>query len=187
MALLAFNKIVATHPHLVAEQDDVILDCLDSPDITIRIQALDLVQGIVTGDNLIPVVSRLMKQLKSSAPTKERSQPGIPSFGSGSDSNDEAHVAITEPTKVEKQAPPLPEDYMIDIIRRILFICSKDNYSNVLDFDWYIDVLTQLVRMAPVPRQLDSESTPSSSLSSMDVSGRIGDELRNVAVKVRLV
>ncbi|KAK8924537.1 AP-3 complex subunit delta [Metarhizium anisopliae] len=185
VALLAFNKIVATHPHLVAEQDDVILDCLDSPDITIRIQALDLVQGIVTGDNLIPVVSRLMKQLKSSAPTKERSQPGIPSFGSGSDSNDEAHVAITEPTKVEKQAPPLPEDYMIDIIRRILFICSKDNYSNVLDFDWYIDVLTQLVRMAPVPRQLDSESTPSSSLSSMDVSGRIGDELRNVAVKVR--
>ncbi|EFY97592.2 AP-3 complex subunit delta [Metarhizium robertsii ARSEF 23] len=185
VALLAFNKIVATHPHLVAEQDDVILDCLDSPDITIRIQALDLVQGIVTGDNLIPVVSRLMKQLKSSAPTKERSQPGIPSFGSGSDSNDEAHVAITEPTKVEKQAPPLPEDYMIDIIRRILFICSKDNYSNVLDFDWYIDVLTQLVRMAPVPRQLDSESTPLSSLSSMDVSGRIGDELRNVAVKVR--
>ncbi|KHN95399.1 AP-3 complex subunit delta [Metarhizium album ARSEF 1941] len=185
VALLAFNKIVVTHPHLVAEQDDVILDCIDSPDITIRTQALELVQGIVTGDNLIPVVSRLMKQLKTSSPTMERSRPGIPAFRSSSDSNGEAQAAITEPPKAEKQAIPLPEDYKMDMIKRILFMCSRDNYSNVLDFDWYIDVLTQLVRMAPVPRQLDPESTPISSTSVMDVSGRIGDELRNVAVKVR--
>ncbi|OAA52054.1 AP-3 complex subunit delta [Metarhizium rileyi] len=184
VALLAFNKIVVTHPHLVAEQDDVILDCIDSPDITIRIQALDLVQGIVTSDNLVPVVSRLMKQLKSSSPV-ERNRPGLVSLSSSSDSNDEAQTAMTESAKADKQSPLLSEDYMIDIIRRILDMCSKDNYSNVLDFDWYIDVLTQLVRMAPVPRHLDSENAVTPSPFSADISGRIGDELRNVAVKVR--
>lgn len=185
MALLAFNKIVVTHPQLVAQQEDVILECIDSPDITIRIQALDLVQGMVTGDNLIPVVSRLMKQLKSSAPIKERNRSGTPSLGPSSDSDDEAQMAITEPQQAENQAPPLPEDYRLDVIGRILFMCSKDNYSNVLDFDWYIDVLTQLVRMAPVPRQYDSEGISISSRSPTDISARIGDELRNVAVKVR--
>lgn len=169
----------------MAQQEDVILECIDSPDITIRIQALDLVQGMVNGDNLIPVVGRLMKQLKSSAPVEERNASGALSLDPSSDSDDEAQIAINEPAKAESQAAPLPEDYRLDVIGRILFMCSKDNYSNVLDFDWYIDVLTQLVRMAPVPRQFDPENMSAPSRSSTDISGRIGDELRNVAVKVR--
>ncbi|GAB0138557.1 hypothetical protein EsDP_00006788 [Epichloe bromicola] len=186
VALLAFNKIVVTHPHLVAQQEDVILECIDSADITIRIQALNLVQGMVTGDNLVSVISRLMKQLKLSAPSKNRNRSGTPSLEPSSDSDDESQVAITAPKKTEGQAPPLPEDYRLGVVGRILFMCSKDNYANVLDFDWYIDVLTQLVRMAPVPRQFDSLDTSSlSSRSSTDISERIGDELRNVAVKVR--
>src|SRR5262249_994236 len=38
VALLAFNKIAVTHPFLVSQQEDVILDCIDNPDITIRIK-----------------------------------------------------------------------------------------------------------------------------------------------------
>ncbi|KNA96154.1 AP-3 complex subunit delta [Fusarium oxysporum f. sp. lycopersici 4287] len=116
VALLAFNKIVTTHPYLVSQQEDVILECIDSPDITIRIQALDLVQGMVTGDNLV----------------------------------------------------------------------SIDNYSSVLDFDWYIDVLTQLVRMAPASRKVDDDLGPVEKARA-NVSEKIGDELRNVAVKVRVM
>ncbi|KAG5996505.1 hypothetical protein E4U43_002840 [Claviceps pusilla] len=193
VALLAFNKIVVTHPHLVAQQEDVILECIDSPDITIRIQALELVQGMVSADNLVSVVSRLMKQLKSSAPSREQQNRmgATPSLMEpSSESDDELSSAgMTESQK--NTQPPLPEDYRLDVVRRILFMCSKDNYANILDFDWYIDVLTQLVRTAPVPRQLDSivdtcspQSSWSSS-SSSDVAERIGDELRNVAVKVR--
>ncbi|KAG6192226.1 hypothetical protein E4U10_004296 [Claviceps purpurea] len=195
VALMAFNKIVVTHPHLVAQQEDVILECIDSPDITIRIQALDLVQGMVSGENLVPVVSRLMKQLKSSsALSNDQKRAGKTSPESSSESDDESPPAdnLDSKSKMESQAPPLPEDYRLDLVRRILFMCSKDNYANVLDFDWYIDVLTQLVRTAPVPRQFDSmvdisSAAPSRpwSLSSGDVAERIGDELRNVAVKVR--
>ena len=65
VALLAFNKIVLTHPYLVAQQEDVIMDCLDSADISIRLRALDLVSGMVSSDNLLTVVGRLMGQLRS--------------------------------------------------------------------------------------------------------------------------
>ncbi|KAF4460222.1 hypothetical protein FALBO_13002 [Fusarium albosuccineum] len=183
VALLAFNKIVTTHPYLVSQQEDVILECIDSPDITIRIQALDLVQGMVTGDNLMSIVSRLMKQLKSSMPAQDRGQSGTPP-NDPNDSDDE----FAEPAqpKSNAQAPPLPDDYRIDVIGRILAMCAKDNYSSVLDFDWYIDVLTQLVRMAPASRKVDGDLGPAER-SRANVSEKIGDELRNVAVKVRVM
>ncbi|EMT64988.1 AP-3 complex subunit delta [Fusarium odoratissimum] len=182
VALLAFNKIVTTHPYLVSQQEDVILECIDSPDITIRIQALDLVQGMVTGDNLVSIVSRLMKQLKSSMPARDKSLPGTPP----NDPN-ESEDEFAEPApKPKAESAPLPDDYRIDVIGRILGMCSKDNYSSVLDFDWYIDVLTQLVRMAPASRKVDDDLGPVEKARA-NVSEKIGDELRNVAVKVRVM
>ncbi|KFA47081.1 hypothetical protein S40293_04608, partial [Stachybotrys chartarum IBT 40293] len=183
VALLAFNKIVVTHPFLVSQQEDVILECIDSSDITIRIQALDLVQGMVTSDNLVMVVSRLMKQLKSATGPNTRSSAGTPIGGSPGDSDEEAQAAIKNRTAPGSQAP-LPEDYRIDVIGRILYMCAKDNYSNIVDFEWYIDVLIQLVRMAPVPRGSDPSQSYSPKTST-DISHKVGDELRNVAVKVR--
>ncbi|OBR12097.1 LOW QUALITY PROTEIN: AP-3 complex subunit delta [Colletotrichum higginsianum IMI 349063] len=183
VALLAFNKIVVTHPFLVAQQEDVILECIDSPDITIRIKALDL--GMVSSDNLVSIVGRLMKQLKSSTPKRDR--PGAPlGPDTGMDSDEEAEIEIHSPSK-EQEEPPLPDDYRSDVIGRILTMCSQNNYSSLVDFDWYIDVLIQLVRMAPIPRSVETEldSVAASGKSTAgDVSGRIGDELRNVAVKV---
>lgn len=182
VALLAFNKIVVTHSFLVSQQEDVILECIDSPDITIRVQALDLVQGMVAGDNLVSVVSRLMRQLKAATPTRDNQPSASPSIDPA-DSDDEAQMVAAK-KKAESQAPTLPEDYRIDVIGRILYMCSKDNYSSIGDFDWYIDVLTQLVRMAPASRAFDSD-LQASSKPVTDVSEKIGGELRNVAVKVR--
>ncbi|KAK7402939.1 AP-3 complex subunit delta [Neonectria punicea] len=182
VALLAFNKIVITHSYLVSQQEDVILECIDSSDITIRIQALDLVQGMVTGDNLMSIVSRLMKQLKTSMPVRDRQQAGTPPV-EPSDSDTDSSFAESGAVKNSGQGP-LPDDYRIDVIGRILAMCAKDNYSSVLDFDWYIDVLTQLVRMAPISRRVDVDPGFSSKPRG-DVSEKIGDELRNIAVKVR--
>lgn len=175
-----------THPHLVAQQEDVILECIDSPDITIRIQALDLVQGMVTADSLVPIVSRLMKQLKSAAPADDLNGHEAPSMALSSDSDDDNPQATTEPSEVDGFETQLPDDYRLDVIGRILYMSSKDNYGNVLDFDWYIDVLTQLVRMAPTARAFKSDGAVSlSPRATLDISDRVGDELRNVAVKVR--
>lgn len=190
VALLAFNKIVVTHPFLVAQQEDVILECIDSPDITIRTKALDLVRGMVSPDNLVTIVSRLMKQLRTSVSSRDDVKHDGTTIEAESepDSDEEARVKINPRTREKDKAPPLPDDYRIDVIGRILDMCSRNNYGNLEDFDWYIDVLTQLVRMAPAPRVLggELESTASYGASSMgDISEGIGDEIRNVAVKVR--
>ncbi|KAK0735531.1 adaptin N terminal region-domain-containing protein [Apiosordaria backusii] len=183
VALLAFNRIVTTHPMLVAEQEDVILECIDSEDISIRIKALDLVQGMVSSDNLLSIVSRLMRQLKASSSALAQQQNGL----DGQDLDDSSDDGSGRRAKSPEQAAPLPDDYTIDVIGRILGMCSQSNYANVIDFDWYIDVLTQLVRIAPPPRtRLDSDSL-SSSKPAVDISEKIVNELRNVAVKVKAV
>ncbi|KAI1636904.1 AP-3 complex subunit delta [Biscogniauxia mediterranea] len=184
VALLAFNKIVVTHPWLVAQQEDVILECIDSADISIRIKALDLVQGMVSSDNLVSIVSRLMRQLKLSS-GKERGLVTNPSLGD-SDSDD-LERTIDPAQRTADQLPPLPDDYKTDIINRILDMCSHNNYNNLTDFEWYIDILTQLVRSAPLPRQIDDMDplSPSGRSNTGDISEKIGNELRNITVKVQ--
>ncbi|GAB1314069.1 AP-3 complex subunit delta [Madurella fahalii] len=189
VALLAFNRIVVTHPFLVAQQEDVILECIDSEDITIRIKALDLVQGMVSSDNLPSIVSRLMRQLRASSAVLGQQRNGADGQDAETDSSDEAGADPRRRSKAQEQPPPLPDDYTTDVIGRILRMCSQDNYANMVDFDWYIDVLTQLVRIAPVPRtrDLDSDSSASTAKLGADISEKIGNEIRNVAVKVRAV
>jgi AP-3 complex subunit delta len=41
------TKIVPTHPHLVAEYQDMILASINDQDISIRMRALDLVSAMV--------------------------------------------------------------------------------------------------------------------------------------------
>ncbi|KAI1335192.1 Adaptor protein complex AP-3 delta subunit [Xylariaceae sp. FL0016] len=188
VALLAFNKIVTTHPWLVAQQEDVILECIDSTDISIRIKALDLVQGMVSSDNLVSIVSRLMRQLKL-ASAVERRNAAI-STGPSLENSDEDEERTLDPAqRSADQTPPLPDDYKVDVINRILNMCSHNNYGHMIDFEWYIDVLTQLVRSAPLPRQLqDVDSmSPSGKSNVGDIAEKIGDELRNVTVKVQAI
>ncbi|KAI1319884.1 adaptin N terminal region-domain-containing protein [Xylariaceae sp. FL0255] len=185
VALLAFNKIVDTHPWLVAQQEDVILECIDSTDMSIRIKALDLVQGMVSNDNLVSIVSRLMRQLKMSSPG-DRKAGNATSNSTPGDSDDEDLERNIDPAqKTSDPMPPLSDDYKVDVINRILGMCSQNNYSYLNDFDWYIDILTQLVRIAPPPK--NSNDTFNSRASTADISEKIGSELRNVAVKVQAV
>lgn len=191
VALLAFNKIVLTHPYLVAQQEDVIMDCIDSPDISIRLRALDLVVGMVSSENLMSIVGRLMRQLKNSRSlTAEEANKRIATgmIEPAADSDDEDLEVAIKSDGGGSAEPLLPDDYKIDVINRILEMCSSNNYGNLVDFDWYIDILIQLVRNCPVSRPSTSQDPDSrSNDSTIDVSGKVGDELRNVAVKVKAV
>lgn len=196
VALLAFNKIVLTHPYLVAQQEDVIMDCLDSADISIRLRALDLVLGMVSSDNLITVVGRLMRQLRSpttsSVPPEQRNDPAAMSgVDPMADWDDETpKINIKTNGKRADTSPPLPDEYKIDVISRILEMCAANNYRNILDFDWYIDVLIQLVRNAPLPNPASlarGDTLSSRESGCLDISEKVGDELRSIAVKVKAV
>ncbi|KAF2083854.1 Adaptor protein complex AP-3 delta subunit [Saccharata proteae CBS 121410] len=197
VALLAFDKIVQSHPHLVQLHQDVILECIDDADISIRTQALDLVVGMVNSDNLAAIVGRLMRQLRN-APVASAADDVANDRGlhvgvtpAADSDEEESQESLRRAEKRSDQPPPLPEDYRIKVIRRILDMCSRDTYANITDFDWYIEILVQLVRFSPAFSSAMTETAAVSdgpvSGGQHDISHDIGSELQNVAVRVRAV
>lgn len=60
LGLLAMSKILKTHPKSVQSHKDLILQCLDDKDESIRLRALDLIYGMVNKKNLMEIVKKLM-------------------------------------------------------------------------------------------------------------------------------
>src|SRR5580700_7104389 len=163
------------------------MDCLDSADISIRLRALDLVAGMVSSDNILSIVSRLMRQLQSSSTTSSVESVRAGTTGSVqpiADSDDESlEVNIKSNSKKVDANLPLPDAYKTDVITRIIEICSLNNYINLLDFEWYVDVLIQLIRSSPLPKPGSfpwDDSHGSKYSSKTDIAEKVGDELRNV-------
>lgn len=130
IGLLALTKILPTHPHLVAEHKDIILKCIDDPDISIRMRTLDLIVGMANKKNLTEIVKRLISHL---LPINENEVTTSSSLNNGA-----ATAALMDPT------------YRADIIRKIIFICSQNSYANITNFEWYLAVLSDLTNIAGV-------------------------------------
>ncbi|XP_076439969.1 AP-3 complex subunit delta-1-like isoform X2 [Babylonia areolata] len=60
LGLLAMSRILASHPKSVQGHKDLVLQCLDDKDESIRLRALDLLYGMVTKKNLMEIVKKLM-------------------------------------------------------------------------------------------------------------------------------
>ncbi|KAF7620121.1 hypothetical protein AFLA_005435 [Aspergillus flavus NRRL3357] len=186
VALLAFNRIVMSHPVLVSAHQDVIMDCLEDPDISIRLRALDLVTRMVTSDTLQSVVNRLVDQLFNARQvTKSTLAAGSCETGIRTDMGE---FTLSEGPHAQKLPIALPDDYSIEVVHRILDVCSYNNYSELPDFEWYVDVLVQLVKLLPpsieeLPTHYTSYRDPEHYKNC--VAFRIGSEIRNIAVRVR--
>ncbi|OAP62126.1 hypothetical protein AYL99_04329 [Fonsecaea erecta] len=176
VALLAFNKIVATHPALVSMQQDVIMGCLDDPDISIKMQALELVSGMVSSDNLQAVVNRLIKQLAGSASAHE----GVNGHTEEEQTDMEQRLV---PDKRGSENVPLPDEYRYEIIRRILDMCSHNTYANITDFEWYIEILVHLVRHLPADK--DGSSSRATLADDASLGAQVGNQLRDITVRVK--
>jgi len=192
VALLALTRIVDSHPHLVGRHADVILECIDDPDISIRTRALDLIVGMVDSGNLVPTVERLLRQLRESAPASNSDDPeNDRGFHDGvvplADSDDESAVrTLRKHEQRSNQPPPLPDDYRISVLEKILELCSRDTYANINDFDWYVGVLVELVRHCPSTGSTDDPELVNST-PKLGIADSIGHELQNVAVRVKAV
>lgn len=192
VALLAMTRIVTSHPALVSQHADVILDCIDDPDISIRARALDLVDGMVDPDNLIPTVERLLRQLRESRSAVATDDPfhnrntheGI--IPAAEMDDEEAAESLRRHEIRNNQLPPLPDDYRIDVIHKIMHLCSRDTYANVNDFDWYIGVLVELVRHC-LSKESTSESASEVESRASGVADAIGAEMQNIAVRVKSI
>ena len=187
VALLAFAKITSSHADLVAQHQDVILECIDDPDISIRIRALDLVVGMINAGNLQTVVERLLAQLQSAGRADATADPALDrgmheGIEPRADDDDE-DMATTIRAKQTRsaQAPPLPDDYRTIVIERILEVCSRDTYANTSDFEWYVAILVDLVDNCP------AVSSASTDAGAPSVADAVGNELLNVAVRVKAI
>jgi AP-3 complex subunit delta-1 len=191
VGLIALAKLVNTHAHLVCQHHDVVLNCIDDDDISIRYRALELVVGMVNPDTLSTIVGKLMRQLKPANRDYVELEP------TGSEDEDDMQEEVMHPRKTKGEMIPLelPEDYKHTVICKVLEMCSRDMYANVTDFEWYLDVLCQLVRFAPAvqvegaaPEDAEeAEEELEELIKKRDVGEAIGKELQNVAIRVKSV
>ncbi|KAN0065221.1 AP-3 complex subunit delta [Thecaphora frezii] len=188
ISLLALVKILPTHPHLVAEHKDTILQSIEDPDLSIRLRALELVSGMVSSWNLQPIVSQLMSHLEppsaaasaSGSATKtsaaaaalKASLSGISGGGGGLEAGDPSTSAVA--AAALNNNPTLSPSYRLEIVRRILTLGSANTYANVQDFQWYLDVLVRLALIANVPED-------------EGVGARIRDQIIDITSRVRAV
>ncbi|WEW60124.1 AP-3 complex subunit delta [Emydomyces testavorans] len=189
VALLAFNRIVLSHPTLVSQQQDVIMLCLDNNDVSIRLQALELVSRMVTSESLQPVVNRLITQLQSS-PHPETAVMKLPAEVklSADIEGEDPEEPLETASRKQEIIFALPNEYRIEVLNRIIDMCSRNTYSAVPDFEWYVDVLLKLVKLIPPSsgHQMQAPVKPRDSAEQKkDFAARIGSELRNVAVRVK--
>ena len=178
---------------------DVIMNCLEDPDISIRLQALDLSAGLVDSDSLVLIVDHMVRQL-----TQTSTLPGNASnqrehtigVEPAADSDGEDPEETLRPTAEHPdEAPDFPPEYRLEMIRQIVQMCSKDTYSNITDFEWYIDVIVQLIGVTRIagPCLAEEATTDSENMQEKenqqgsDMESVLGGELRNVAVRVQNV
>ncbi|CAG0900344.1 unnamed protein product, partial [Darwinula stevensoni] len=63
LGLLAMSKILKTHPKSVQAHKDLIMQCLDDKDESIRLRALDLLYGMVTKKNVMEIIRKLLHHM----------------------------------------------------------------------------------------------------------------------------
>jgi AP-3 complex subunit delta-1 len=176
----------------VAEHHDTILSLIDDADISIRLRALDLVEGMVDRHNLVSIVSRLTSHLLPSSPTRSQTaRSSLRSLGRGGGGGAPA-AATTEPS--------LSPAYKTQLANLVLNISSRSTYANVSNFEWYIDALVGLsylsLDLVPVrsgdgrrtgTTEEEEEREGGGEGGGVDVNRRIADLLADVCSRVRAV
>lgn len=183
IALLALVKILPSHPHLVAEHQEVIFESIEDPDLSIRLRALELVSGMAVSRNLESIVSQLLSHLEppsssaavgggvdSAGAAAAALKASLASGGAGdADPTSSGLAAITSANN-----PTLSPSYRLEIVERILALGSFDTYANVVDFAWYLDTLLHLSTVSNLP-------------DGHRVGSKIRDQLIDITARVRAI
>ncbi|KWU43363.1 ARM repeat-containing protein [Rhodotorula sp. JG-1b] len=170
IALVALVKIAPTHPHLISTHHDTILNCVDDPDLSIRMRALDLVEVMADRQNLQAIVRRLSTHLRPVA--------NAPSAASALQ---RAQQSVATGVPSAPATPIFSAAYRASVISLILRMCSSATYSNVTNFAWLIDTLVELTYVA---RTLGTDSATTGMPS---LGAQLRDTLIDVVARVRQI
>ncbi|GAA5878418.1 hypothetical protein JCM8547_003594 [Rhodosporidiobolus lusitaniae] len=171
IALVALVKIAPTHPHLIQTHHDTILSCIDDPDMSIRMRALDLVEVMANRSTLQPIVKRLLTHLRPSASTASAAASLL-----------RAQQAAKGGAPVAPSSPTLTTSYRTSLISLILRMTSSGTYSSITNFAWLIDTLVELTHIA---QTLQPE--PSSPSSSLSIGAKLRDQLTDITARVKAI
>lgn len=119
VGLLALAKMVRINPDFVAGQEDIVLECVDDADLTLRQRVLDILAGIANENNVYRIVTRLLDQLHAE---------------SALDEHHDKYDALVA--------------YRFEAMDHIIDMCSRDTYALVPDFEWYTGILVALAGFA---------------------------------------
>ncbi|KAJ3068375.1 AP-3 complex subunit delta-1 [Podochytrium sp. JEL0797] len=165
LGLFALCKLLPLRPHAVQQHRDVILECLEDKDISIRMRALELISSMVTKRNLMVIVQHLMKQIDpTNSPT--------PADATTTTTPSEHHQPLSANHTIASDSA-----YGNEVISRILEFCSADTYLKVTDFEWYVGVLIGFVKVRGAEVGVEVAG------QLMDVCVRV-EGVRSVAVKL---
>ncbi|KAJ2129083.1 AP-3 complex subunit delta [Coemansia sp. RSA 921] len=180
VGLVTLAQLQARRPELVAAHYNTIMRCLDDPDMSIRMRAIEAISGMATRKTLVPTVKRLMSQLvlsntvalqpNSRAELNVESETlDLPLLDAAGASLVSAQGTIVSPKIDVSDVADNPE-YRLAAIDAIIDMCSRQSYANTSDFEWYVATLADLVYIAGV-----------------DVGLRLSERLLDVTVRVRQV
>lgn len=180
IALLALVKILPTHPHLVAAHYDTILSCVDDPDMSIRMRALDLIEGMVDRRSLQPIVQRLLTQLR----------PRSSASASSTTTSSAAAAALLQSQQPSASRPAAPillsASYRTSLVSLVLRMCAHQTYANVANFSWFIDTLVELSYISLSISQ-DSNGPLAAPAAEASLGHKLRDTLVDVSARVKAV
>lgn len=125
LGLLAMSKILRTHPKSVQAHKDLVLQCLDDKDESIRLRALDLLYGMVCAP--LGLVLSL-----SVFPCPTPLSQGPPPQVSKKNLMEIVKKLMTHVDKAEGTT------YRDELLTKIIDICSQSNYQHITNFEWCV-------------------------------------------------
>ncbi|GAV26777.1 hypothetical protein PMKS-000233 [Pichia membranifaciens] len=157
VGLLAFIKTCKIHQKLIKKHDKIILTSIYDNDLTIRETSLDIVNSLVSEQNIVAIVTRLTVQL---LPYKEQQEHldeinrkllSMENEREGEleeDGEDEDYEKNSYNLIGSSQQPIVVSDkYKFLLINKIIEICSMNNYENIPNFKWYLGVLHDILKL----------------------------------------
>ncbi|WVQ96213.1 hypothetical protein IAU59_003317 [Kwoniella sp. CBS 9459] len=141
IALLAMVRIIPTHPAMVAEYQEEIMQSLDDPDVSIRMRALELVTSMVDRDTLQPIADQLLSHL---APPESNSSTLPSAVASLTAIANQLSPTTAKDPSTTSTSVSLSPAYRLLLTQKLLSIISYDTYVNVTGFEWVISVLIDI-------------------------------------------
>lgn len=136
LGLLAMSKILKTHPKSVQSHKDLILQCLDDKDESIRLRALDLLYGMVG----TPIQSAEIAKSKNKV---FPSDPNAYKMGINNGCATLSQVSKKNLMEIVKKLMLHVDKaegttYRDELLTKIIDICSQSNYQYITNFEWSV-------------------------------------------------